>query len=136
MSDPSKPDPAVDPGRQRHSQPFDADDGLYGQEYHRDREAAQGRDLPSGTVAAKPGAPARTASGIDTDADIPPDNGRRASFDPRTGAVHGSGSGAGGGNPGEDFASDAAGGDGYPITGAEGTPDGAPDDLGPPHFKQ
>lgn len=50
----------------------------------------------------------------DTDA-IPPDNGRRASFDYETGAVHGSGAGAGGGNTGEDFSSDAAAGDGFPL---------------------
>ena len=60
------------------------------------------------------------------EADIPPDNGRRATIDPRTGEVHGSGSGAGGGNPGEDFASDAAGGDGYPIDGGEGRAKPAP----------
>jgi hypothetical protein len=48
---------------------------------------------------------------------LPPDNGQRAFFDEKTGAVHGSGAGAGGGNPGEDFASDAAAGDGYPQTG-------------------
>ena len=34
---------------------------------------------------------------------IPPDNGHRASVDAGTGEVHGSGAGAGGGNPGEDF---------------------------------
>ena len=45
-------------------------------------------------------------------ANIPPENGKRASFDEATGAVHGSGSGAGGGNPGEDFDSDTAAGDG------------------------
>lgn len=43
---------------------------------------------------------------------IPPENGKRASFDEATGAVHGSGSGAGGGNPGEDFDGDSAAGDG------------------------
>ena len=47
---------------------------------------------------------------------IPPDNGRRASVDPKTGEVHGSGAGAGGGNPGEDFASDSAAGEGFPYT--------------------
>jgi len=46
---------------------------------------------------------------------IPPDNGKRASFDYATGAVHGSGAGAGGGNSGEDFSSDDAGGDGFPL---------------------
>lgn len=48
---------------------------------------------------------------------FPPENGRRAFFDQHTGAVHGSGAGAGGGNPGEDFASDPAAGDGFPQTG-------------------
>jgi len=53
----------------------------------------------------------------DADDRFPPENGRRAFFDERTGAVHGSGAGAGGGNPGEDFASDPAAGDGFPQTG-------------------
>lgn len=48
---------------------------------------------------------------------FPPENGRRAFFDERTGEVHGSGAGAGGGNSGEDFASDPAAGDGFPRTG-------------------
>lgn len=39
---------------------------------------------------------------------------------PASGEVEGSGAGAGGGNPGEDFDSDAATGDGYPRTGADG----------------
>lgn len=51
------------------------------------------------------------------DKDLPPDAGRRASFDPKTGEVHGSGAGAGGGNPGEDYDSDPAAGDGFPQTG-------------------
>ena len=50
--------------------------------------------------------------------DIPPDNGKRASVDPRTGEVHGSGIGAGGGQNGEDFDGDAASGDGPPPTGS------------------
>ncbi len=131
MSDtPQRDGLAVDPGRDPDRNPFDTDTGLYGQEYHRDREAAMGRQAPSGTVAAHPG-----EAGPDN-ADLPPDNGRRASFDPATGAVHGSGSGAGGGNPGEDFDSDPATGDGYPITGSEGIGKRAPTDLGPPHFKE
>jgi len=41
------------------------------------------------------------------------ERGKRASFDRRTGEVHGSGSGAGGGgNPGEDYDSDSAAGAG------------------------
>ncbi len=123
--------PKVDPDRNTAGNPFDNQDGLYGLEYSREREAALGAKAPSGTVAARPGDPAPPQ-----DPAIPPDNGRRASFDPRTGEVHGSGSGAGGGNPGEDFASDAAGGDGYPIDGSEGIAKRAPDDLGPPHFDE
>ncbi|MCP3733792.1 hypothetical protein M9979_02715 [Sphingomonas sp. RP10(2022)] len=72
---------------------------------------------------------------IDPDAAIPPDNGRRATIDPKTGEVHGSGSGAGGGNPGEDFDSDAATGDGYPITGGEGLAKGGKHDPGPTHHE-
>jgi len=91
---------------------FDTPEGYSGQDYHRDREAAEGAKLPSGTVAARPhGAPPAH------DKDLPPDAGHRASFDPDTGEVHGSGMGAGGGNPGEDYASDAAAGDGFPQTG-------------------
>ncbi len=41
------------------------------------------------------------------------ERGKRASFDPQTGEVHGSGSGAGGnGNPNEDHDSDPMGGGG------------------------
>ena len=48
------------------------------------------------------------------------ERGKRASFDRRTGEVHGSGSGAGGeGNPHEDHDSD-------PMAGAGAEPDGAP----------
>ncbi|MDF0487630.1 hypothetical protein PX554_05770 [Sphingomonas sp. H39-1-10] len=53
------------------------------------------------------------------DAALPPDNGKRASYDPATGAARGSGAGAGGGNAGEDFDSDAATGDGFPQTGRD-----------------
>ncbi|MEO5492872.1 MAG: hypothetical protein ABIR08_02465 [Sphingomonas sp.] len=49
--------------------------------------------------------------------DLPPDAGRRAFVDPKTGEVHGSGTGAGGGNPGEDYDSDSAAGDGTLPTG-------------------
>lgn len=127
MSDTRK----VDPGREREGNSFDRNTGFYGQDYHRDREAALGRDLPAGTVSAKP-----DDAGPAPDPVMPPDNGRRASFDPATGEVRGSGSDAGGGNPGEDFDSDAATGDGYPLTGGEGSDERAPDDLGPPHAKE
>ena len=51
--------------------------------------------------------------------DIPPDNGARASIDPVTGEVRGSGVGAGGGSTGEDFSSDSATGDGQPENGID-----------------
>ncbi|USU06023.1 hypothetical protein NF699_04900 [Sphingomonadaceae bacterium OTU29LAMAA1] len=123
--------PKVDPGRDRRGNPFDSEDGFYGLDYNKDREAELGRQFPSGKVAAKP-----TDAGPPRDPALPPENGRRASFDPKTGAVHGSGSSAGGGNPGEDFASDAAAGDGFPITGGVGSTKNGDTDLGPPHFKE
>jgi hypothetical protein len=48
--------------------------------------------------------------------DIPSENGRRRSIAPN-GEVRGSGVGAGGGNPGEDFDTDEHGGDGAGSTG-------------------
>lgn len=44
--------------------------------------------------------------------DLSDDNGRRGYIDQRTGEVHGSGADAGGGQPGEDFDSDAPSGSG------------------------
>ena len=65
---------------------FDTDKGYSGQDYGRDREAKEGAKAPSGTVAARPGdAPP------DDRQDLPPDAGRRASFDPKTGEVRASG---------------------------------------------
>src|ERR1700710_1322444 len=90
---------------------FDRDDGYSGQDYSAAREAEEGRKLPAGTVAAPPGDAPPPAK------DLPPEAGRRAFFDPQTGEVHGSGAGAGGGNPGEDYDSDPAAGDGFPQTG-------------------
>jgi hypothetical protein len=83
--------------------------GYSGQEYDADDFAA---DRALKENAEGPKHPAKSA-----DERFPPENGRRASFNERTGEVHGSGVGAGGGNPGEDFASDPAAGDGYPQTG-------------------
>jgi hypothetical protein len=51
--------------------------------------------------------------------DRPRESGRPAGFDPESGEVHGSGSGAGGGNPGEDFDSD-------PMAGSGAEPEGGP----------
>lgn len=69
------------------------------------------------------------------EAEIPKDNGQRPSFNPATGEVRGSGVGAGGGQSGEDFDSDEMTGDGYPVTGGEGT-DHTVASKGPPHFKE
>ncbi len=83
--------------------------GYSGQEYDAD-------DFAADRALAK-SADGRRRSPPPSDDRFPPDNGQRAFFDERTGEVHGSGAGAGGGNPGEDFASDAAAGDGFPQTG-------------------
>ena len=67
--------------------------------------------------------PTETRPAAEVSPDIPPDNGRRASIDPETGEVRGSGVGAGGGALGEDFSDDAAAGGGGPKPGLE------PDDM-------
>lgn len=113
------PDRPVDPTASRDSNAFDRPTGYSGQDDGRDHAAAEGRRA----AGARDGAP---------DVALPPDNGRRASIDAATGEVHGAGVGAGGGQPGEDFDSDAASGDGYPLTGGEHG-DRGPGDLGPPH---
>ena len=110
--------PEVDPERTRPENAFDHGGDMFGQSYSKDRERREGAKLPSGTV--DPGGDPGYAHVSPPHRDIPSDNGRRASFDPRTGEVRGSGVGAGGGAPGEDFASDAPGGDGaLPSRGAE-----------------
>ena len=43
---------------------------------------------------------------------IPPEAGKHAHVDPKTGEVHGSGASAGGGNAGEDYDDDTTGGGG------------------------
>jgi hypothetical protein len=102
--------PTADPEHRRQPA-FDKDEGTFGQGYTREDEHRLGEQMPAGSVAP-------TGSRVGTpDPALPPENGRRASFDPATGEVHGSGSGAGGGNPGEDFEDDRSGGDGLPLTG-------------------
>jgi hypothetical protein len=97
--------PEVDPERLHEPAPFNRAAGYNGEDYSVEDERAMGAKHPSGTVAARPGEGVRDAT------PVPPDNGQRASFDPRTGEVHGSGSGAGGGNPGENFDDDSTGED-------------------------
>jgi len=83
--------------------------GYSGQEYDANDFAADRVSKQSAEV--------RTHSTELADDRFPSENGRRASFDERTGEVYGSRVGAGGGNRGEDYASDPAAGDGYPQTG-------------------
>ncbi len=61
------------------------------------------------------------------------ERGKRASFDPQTGEVHGSGSGAGGeGNPGEDYDKDPMGGAGAePMKGPRSASDSADRPIDP-----
>jgi hypothetical protein len=110
-------------GSLQHSRPdespegrnaFDSHQGYSGQEYHIDRERAEGHRHPSGEV--NPASDRKPVSKRVRE-DIPPENGRRAFFDSATGIVHGAGSSAGGGNPGEDFDSDPQAGSGYARTG-------------------
>lgn len=101
--------PGVDRERDPTNNPFDHDEGLFGQSYSREREQEMGRQRPSGhPLVGDPGRPPQPDA--DGGANIPPDNGTRGSFDPRTGEVRGSGAGAGGGNAGEDFDTATSGG--------------------------
>ena len=109
----------VDPERPRDASAFDQRDGYSGQDY------TLGRKQDEGARASEPRSP-RPAQ----DRDLPPDDGHRATVDPDTGEVRGSGAGIGGGNPGEDFDDATPSGNTYPLTGGEGT-DKVPGDLGP-----
>jgi len=86
MADSSKNDRARNK-RGASDNAFDTSVGYSGQEYNITRERAEGAKLPSGTVDPK----AKGMADERTEREIPPDNGRRASFDPKTGEVHGSG---------------------------------------------
>jgi len=122
----------VDPERRQPANAFDSDEGVAGLRYSRERERLEGGRHPSGEVDQDiPAIVSNAAPGED----IPPQNGRRASFDAKTGVVRGSGAGAGGGNPGEDYDSDSASGHGYPQTGSEGRAGDTPE-PGPAHVKQ
>jgi hypothetical protein len=85
----------VDPKHKLPANAFDKPDGYSGQDYHIDRERKEGEQHPSGEV--DPDASREPA--LEEDNVIPPENGRRAFFDAKTGAVHGSGAGAGDGIP-------------------------------------
>ncbi len=101
---PSRPDdPRDDGARRQPANAFDRDTGYSGQDYQRDREAAEGAARPSGHPLTGDPATVTPPAADPQGRDIPPENGRRGWIDPATGEVHGSGSGAGGGNPGESF---------------------------------
>jgi len=92
--------------------PFNDLEGYSGQDYSRDKEAELARIDPAGRV--HPDGESQLPAGAD-DRDIGPENGRRASFDPVTGQLHGSGS-----REGEEFDESPKGGAGYKKTGADG----------------
>ena len=83
----------------RDPRPFDRDGGYTGQDYHRADEHAMGRAEPSGSVTTTPPVPGEGNAGTS----LPDDDGRRATVDPKTGEVHGSGAGAGGGHRGDEI---------------------------------
>lgn len=134
MTDEKRPEGSkfawVDPQRAEPADASNNDVGISGTGYSLKSERAEGEKLSSGNVDAH--APARSKQIVEDGAR--PDAGRRASFDPKTGKVHGGGAGAGGGNPGEDFDSDPMSGDGYPLTGGEGRTSDEEHDLGPSHI--
>ena len=81
MSDKPIKREAVDPERRAPHNPFDHDEGLFGQSYSREREEALRAANPSGAVGLEPAG----ASGT----------GKAASVDPNSGEVRGSGADAG-----------------------------------------
>lgn len=107
---PSQLNPSVDPERDTSANSFDNPTGLTGQGYSREREAEMGRQGFGGDPLSGDGGAGHRPADDPDGRDIPPDNGRRASIDPATGEVHGSGAGAGGGNEGEDFDEETPGG--------------------------
>jgi len=102
MTDDSTPKPSANVRVQSNSADPDVDGfgqgkGYSGDEYDSGNHAAE-RHLQHRDGAPKAGA-GEPADGRD----IPPETGKRAHIDNKTGEVHGSGSSAGGGNPGEDI---------------------------------
>lgn len=90
-----------DPNKHARKPAFDNERGYSGQDYDLAEERRLAAQLPAGSVAS---APSRVGGD-------PRAAGRRASFDPVTGEVRGSGASAGGGSPGEDMNQGPGGGD-------------------------
>lgn len=82
---------------ERNKDCFGQGKGYSGDEYDSANHAAE-RHLQD-----RDGAPKAGADEPADRRDIPPEAGKRAYIDNKTGEVHGSGSSAGGGNPGEDI---------------------------------
>lgn len=128
-ADAHKPDhDRIDPERERGKGAFDPSPVFSGQGYHRESEERMGQAGPSGQVDAS----TEMTPPAEHGRDLPPEVGHRAWADPKTGEVHGSGAGDGGGNDGEDYDSGSEGGSGYPATGGEGSASrSGGGDLGP-----
>lgn len=114
MTDSSKSDarhPATDPAHDSNDNAFNQPTGYSGQGYLRDREVEEGREHPSGhPLTGDPSTHGGVDQAQDGKRDIPPESGKRGWVDLQTGEVHGSGSGAGGGDAGEDFDAGTPGG--------------------------
>ena len=96
-----------------------ADASYSGQASDRKRERAEGVRHPADDV--DPQASKYPSKEMAT-GELPPEAGRRAWVDPKSGEVHGSGSSAGGGNVGEDYDDSSKGGGGYTPTGTGNEP--------------
>ena len=89
----------------------DGTEGHYSGEEYDSYEKAQPRNVEVGASRGNREANI-LASNAAPGESIPTDAGRRAYIDEKTGEVHGSGSGAGGGNPTEDYGANTTGGGG------------------------
>ncbi|HEX8556288.1 MAG TPA: hypothetical protein VF695_16425 [Sphingomonas sp.] len=108
MSDHHHPAPPItDRSVQQRGNFHGTNDGYSGQEGGSVEHSIVACADPS---ASRGGTPADPAPVTDESRDIPPDAGVRAHVDQATGEVRGSGVGAGGGAPGEDYDSHTPGG--------------------------
>ena len=117
MSDTIPRHPEVDHERDRAPRAFNSGGGYSGQDYNRRDEAAFGAKHPSGEATSWTAGPADPGATHGT-RDLPPEVGKRAWSDPKTGEVHGSGTGDGSGSPGENY--DDGVGDSDSVSGGPG----------------
>ncbi len=109
--------PEVDRERDRTPRPFNSGDGYSGQDYRREDEVAFGAKQPSGEATSWTPGPADPGATHGA-RDIPPEVGKRAWSDVKTGEVHGSGTGDGAGSSGENYDDSVGGTD--PVSGGPG----------------